>query len=103
MPKSNQDQDQLESSIENSFCDWLELQFPKWHAYKLKTLNNSGWPDRLILGPHAVIFFIEFKRPGEKPEPLQKHIHKLLRKLGFKVYVCTTVKSAKEKIIQRIV
>jgi hypothetical protein len=31
--------------------------------------------------------FVEVKAPGEKPRPLQLARHKLLRELGFKVYV----------------
>ena len=44
-------------------------------------------PDRLILLPTARIGFIEVKAPGEKPRKLQVHMHKMLRGLGFKVYV----------------
>ncbi len=31
--------------------------------------------------------FVEVKAPGERPRPLQAVRHRLLRKLGFKVYV----------------
>ena len=31
--------------------------------------------------------FVEVKAPGEKPRPLQEARHRLLRRLGFKVYV----------------
>lgn len=31
--------------------------------------------------------FVEVKAPGEKPRPLQLSRHRLLRRLGFKVYV----------------
>ena len=31
--------------------------------------------------------FVEVKAPGKKPRPLQLARHRLLRKLGFKVYV----------------
>ena len=31
--------------------------------------------------------FVEVKAPGEKPRPLQLARHRLLRQLGFKVYV----------------
>jgi hypothetical protein len=30
---------------------------------------------------------VEVKAPGEKPRPLQLSRHKLLRRLGFQVYV----------------
>ncbi len=47
----------------------------------------DGMPDRLVLLPKSKFGFVEVKAPGEKPRPLQISRHKLLRKLGFKVYV----------------
>ena len=47
----------------------------------------DGMPDRVVLLPHGKIGFVEVKRPGEKPRPLQIARHRLLRKLGFVVFV----------------
>ena len=47
----------------------------------------DGMPDRLVLLPHGKIGFVEVKAPGEKPRPIQESRHRLLRRLGFKVYV----------------
>lgn len=47
----------------------------------------AGMPDRIVLMPGGHIAFVEVKAPGETPRPLQKARHKLLRGLGFKVYV----------------
>nr|DAS34356.1 MAG TPA: Nuclease [Caudoviricetes sp.] len=47
----------------------------------------DGMPDRIILLPDGKFAFVELKAPGEKPRPLQLARHRLLRKLGFKVYV----------------
>ena len=47
----------------------------------------AGMPDRVVLLPHGKIGFVEVKRPGEQPRPLQKARHKILRKLGFLVFV----------------
>ena len=47
----------------------------------------DGMPDRVVLLPHGKIGFVEVKRPGEQPRPLQKARHRLLRKLGFLVFV----------------
>jgi hypothetical protein len=44
-------------------------------------------PDRLILLPRGKIAFVEVKRYGEKPRPLQEARHGMLRRLGFTVYV----------------
>ena len=37
--------------------------------------------------PDGKMAFVEVKAPGEKPRPLQLARHRLLRQLGFKVYV----------------
>lgn len=47
----------------------------------------DGMPDRVVLLPQGKIGFVEVKRPGEKPRPLQIARHRLLRKLGFLVFV----------------
>lgn len=47
----------------------------------------DGMPDRVVLLPHGKFGFVEVKRSGEKPRPLQIARHRLLRKLGFLVFV----------------
>ena len=47
----------------------------------------AGMPDRLLLLPHGRMAFVELKAPGQKPRPLQAARHRLLRGLGFRVYV----------------
>lgn len=47
----------------------------------------DGMPDRVVLLPHGKIGFVEVKRPGEQPRPLQTARHRILRKLGFLVFV----------------
>ena len=54
---------------------------------KLVSPGFDGMPDRLVLLPGGVMAFAELKAPGKKPRPLQLARHRLLRKLGFKVYV----------------
>ena len=54
---------------------------------KFVSPNFDGMPDRLILFPGGKIAFVELKAPGEKPRPLQLARHRLLRRLGFKVFV----------------
>lgn len=51
------------------------------------TSGTVGWPDRIVLLPGGLIGFVEVKRPGEKPRPIQLHRHGQLRRLGFKVFV----------------
>ena len=54
---------------------------------KFVSPNFDGMSDRLILLPHGKIAFAELKAPGKKPRPLQIARHKILMKLGFRVYV----------------
>lgn len=56
-------------------------------APKLTAPGFDGMPDRMVLMPGGHIGFVEVKAPGEKPRPLQLSRHRLLRRLGFKVYV----------------
>lgn len=56
-------------------------------APKFVSPGFAGMPDRLILLPDGHIGFAELKAPSKKPRPLQLSRHRLLRKLGFRVYV----------------
>ena len=56
-------------------------------APKFMSPGFDGVPDRIVLLPGGHIAFVEVKAPGEKPRPLQLARHRLLRELGFKVYV----------------
>lgn len=56
-------------------------------AVKFTSPGFDGVPDRLALLPGGRMAFVEVKAPGEKPRPLQLSRHRLLRHLGFKVYV----------------
>ena len=56
-------------------------------ALKFVSPGYDGVPDRIVLLPGGKIGFVEVKAPGEKPRPLQLARHRLLRRLGFKVFV----------------
>ena len=56
-------------------------------ALKFISPGFDGMPDRLILLPNGKMAFAELKAPGKKPRDLQLSRHRLLRRLGFKVYV----------------
>jgi hypothetical protein len=56
-------------------------------ALKFVSPGFDGMPDRLVLLPGGRIAFVEVKAPGKKPRPLQLARHRLLRKLGFQVYI----------------
>ena len=56
-------------------------------ALKFASPGFDGVPDRLALLPGGRVAFVEVKATGKKPRPLQLARHRLLRQLGFKVYV----------------
>ncbi len=56
-------------------------------APKLVCPGFDGMPDRMVLLPEGHIGFVEVKQPGKVPRPLQAARHRMLRNLGFKVYV----------------
>ena len=56
-------------------------------AVKFVSPGLDGMPDRLALLPGGKMAFVEVKAPGKKPRPLQEARHRMLRRLGFKVYV----------------
>jgi len=56
-------------------------------APKFTSPGYDGMPDRLVLLPNGKIAFVEVKRHGEEPRPLQEARHGLLRRLGFRVYI----------------
>lgn len=63
-------------------------------AYKFESPGNAGVPDRLVLLPGRVTYFVELKAPGKKPTALQKRQHTKIEKLGHKVLVI----DSKEKV-----
>ena len=56
-------------------------------APKFTSPGFAGMPDRIILLPGGRIEFAELKTPGKKPRRLQIARHRLLRRLGFRVYI----------------
>lgn len=56
-------------------------------APKFMSPGFDGMPDRIVLLPGGRMGFVEVKAPGKVPRPLQEARHRMLRLLGFKVYV----------------
>ena len=54
---------------------------------KMNLMGRRGWPDRCFWLPGGRPLFIEFKRLGAKPTPLQEHVHEQLRAAGYRVEV----------------
>ena len=56
-------------------------------ALKFVSPGFDGMPNRIVLLQDGHVGFVEVKSMGCKPRPLQLARHRLLRGLGFKVYV----------------
>ena len=67
-------------------------------AVKFVSPGYDGMPDRLLLFPGGRMGFVEVKAPGQKPRPLQEARHRMLRTLGFKVYVLDSAEKIGEII-----
>lgn len=83
----------LEIDIENAACDRILRELGVINI-KIKPAGKNGWPDRLFLLPAKRVIFIEFKRPGEEPEPLQAGIHRRIKHHGHEVQTHDTVQGA---------
>lgn len=90
--------DTVEAKIERDACDlvWKHLGI---QGSKLKVLGDDGYPDRIFWIPGGYPLLIEFKAPGESPRPKQAHIHKWLRRLGYRVEVFDNAVDAFECVI----
>ena len=74
-----------EKAIERNLTD--ETKARGGLAPKFTSPGFAGMPDRIVLMPGGRMAFVEVKAPGEVPRPLQEARHRMLRKLGFRVYV----------------
>ena len=71
---------ELESKIQARIIKRLESE--GYYVVKLILTNKNGIPDLLVL-KDGKAFFVEVKRPGENPRPLQEYRINELRELGF--------------------
>ena len=75
----------LEAKIEKDFVELIEGL--GLIALKFKDPKKRGGPDRVVLSPYFPPFFVEFKKPGEKPRPEQVKYHRELSEKRFAVEV----------------
>lgn len=59
----------LEKDIEAAVCKYARER--GCLVYKFTSPGQRAVPDRLFVLPHGTMVFIEFKRPGQFPTPLQ--------------------------------
>ena len=78
-----------EKTVESKFTSAVKAKGGL--AVKFTSPGFNGMPDRLVMFPGGRIAFVEVKAPGETPRPLQRSRHRLLRRMGFKVYVLDSI------------
>lgn len=78
-----------EKTVESKFASAVKAKGGL--AVKFTSPGFNGMPDRLVMFPGGRIAFVEVKAPGETPRPLQRSRHRLLRRMGFKVYVLDSI------------
>lgn len=75
--------------LETQVQAWVKQQLERrgWWVVKLIQCSVNGLPDLMALKEGRTLF-IEVKRPGAKPAPLQTLRHQQLTKAGF---VCLVI------------
>ena len=76
----------VEAYIEQKVCSRALTELGLMGT-KLVTPGRRGSPDRIFWLPGGKPLLIEFKRPGEQPDPFQAHIHAHLKLLGYIIEV----------------
>ena len=79
-----------EQQIQKKISDHYELN--GYFVVKLIKTNKNGIPDLLCTKGGSTIF-IEVKRQGKHPTPLQQHRIKELRKVGVEAYAMDGINS----------
>lgn len=85
----------LEKQIEAKVCDYAkELGLG---VYKFTSPARAAVPDRMFIY-NGRVFFIEFKRGGQKPTEAQAREHERLRQQKINVFVIDDVEKGKSTI-----
>lgn len=83
----------LEKDIEKRVVDYARSK--KMLVYKFTSPSRRSVPDRLFLTQSGGVFFIEFKRLGQKPTASQEVEINKIQLQGVNVFVVDTVERGK--------
>lgn len=86
----------LEKDVETAVCTYAKgLGF---YVRKFVSPAHRSVPDRLLISPKGVLFFIEFKRQGKRATPAQLLEHVEIEKYGPRVHVVDEARQGKAVI-----
>lgn len=88
--------DPLEKDIEKRVCDYAKSL--KMLVYKFTSPSRRSVPDRMFITEKGVVFFIEFKRKGQKPTAAQEVEIEKIRANGLLVEIIDDVQMGKRII-----
>lgn len=83
----------LEKDIEKRVCDYAKSL--GMLCYKFTSPSRRSVPDRMFITKAGVVFFIEFKRLGQKPTAAQMVEIEKIRATGVLVAVVDDIKTGK--------
>jgi len=86
----------LEKDIEKRVCDYAKSL--GMLVYKFTSPSRRSVPDRMFITKTGTVFFIEFKRAGQKPTPAQEVEIAKIRMASVLVEVIDNVAEGKELI-----
>ena len=86
----------LERDIEKRVCDYAKSKAIL--CYKFTSPSKRSVPDRIFITPAGVVWFIEFKRKGQKPTPSQAVEIEKIRSKGVSVFVVDDVAVGKAMV-----
>jgi hypothetical protein len=86
----------LEKDIEKRVCDYAKSL--GMLCYKFTSPSRRSVPDRMFITKTGTVFFIEFKRAGQKPTPAQEVEIAKIRMASVLVEVIDNVAEGKELI-----
>lgn len=84
----------LEKDIEKRVCDYAKSL--GMLVYKFTSPSRRSVPDRMFITKTGVVFFIEFKKKGQKPTDSQAVEITKIRVTGVPVYVVDDVAEGKK-------
>lgn len=90
--------DDAEHCIEEKVCDWARSRgiLP----IKFTPKGEVGWPDHIFtVPPLGTTVWVEFKAPGEEPEPIQAYRIDEINKRGGNAYWVDSIDQGTEILL----